>query len=423
MTKRNLLDDDNDLESQIRRELEEQNARNNPNNKPKENISFGDKESGFVQNNRVSSAIKDKKKPVNRRAGLLLILFALLLFGVFVLPKLISPFKTEEVETPTQEVKSVSQTYRKPEPIEETKVFTFDEQEPQEELLGAEPVTASIQQKLIKSASAMMVKTGSASVSLTQENQTALKEGDEITQNAINQAQGQLNLLNGGPGNKGDLLGGNTGGSDPFMDTPAFTPTAARKSQFNPNLLLEQGTLIPCVLRVKVISNIGGQASCIIANDVYSANGNVLLIEKGSRVNGFYQGNSVEHGHAQLAVVWQEMRTMNNLVIPLHSGSTDELGANGLTGWVDNHFWERFSNAVMLSLILDSNNILVGKIAGNQQRNTENTRQATQEVATTVLEQMGDIKPTLYKNQGDKVGIFVARDIDFSGVYQLKRVR
>ncbi|KYK72337.1 hypothetical protein [Aggregatibacter actinomycetemcomitans] len=160
MTKRNLLDDDNDLESQIRRELEEQNARNNPNNKPKENISFGDKESGFVQNNRVSSAIKDKKKPVNRRAGLLLILFALLLFGVFVLPKLISPFKTEEVETPTQEVKSVSQTYRKPEPIEETKVFTFDEQEPQEELLGAEPVTASIQQKLIKSASAMMVKTG-----------------------------------------------------------------------------------------------------------------------------------------------------------------------------------------------------------------------------------------------------------------------
>ncbi len=77
----------------------------------------------------------------------------------------------------------------------------------------------------------------------------------------------------------------------------------------------------------------------------------------------------------------------------------------------------------MLSLILDSNNILVGKIAGNQQRNTENTRQATQEVATTVLEQMGDIKPTLYKNQGDKVGIFVARDIDFSGVYQLKRVR
>ena len=53
--------------------------------------------------------------------------------------------------------------------------------------------------------------------------------------------------------------------------------------------------------------------------------------------------------------------------------------------------------------------------------NSENTREASKEIATTVLEQMGDIKTTIYKNQGDKVGIFVARDIDFSNVYELKR--
>jgi type IV secretion system protein VirB10 len=421
MTERNLLDDDNDLESQIQRELEEQKARANQSNEPKENISFNN-DAGLVQDDRISSSVKDKKKPVNRRAGLLLILFALLLFGVFVLPKLLGAFKTEEVEEPKQETKAVSQTYRKPEPVEETKVFALDEKEPQEELLGAEPVNAPVPQKLIKSASTMMVKQGGSNSDLSQESKEAVKEDDEMTKNAISQAQGQLNLLDGSRGNKGNLLG-ESGSGDPFMETPTFTATAARKSEFNPNLLLEQGTLIPCVLRVKVISNIGGQASCTIANDVYSANGNVLLIEKGSRVNGFYQGNSVEHGHKQLAVIWQEIRTMHNLVIPLHSGSTDELGANGLNGWVDNHFWERFSNAVMLSLILDSNNIIVGKMADNQQRNTENTRQASQDVATTVLEQMGDIKPTLYKNQGDKVGIFVARDIDFSGVYQLKRSR
>jgi conjugal transfer protein trbI/virB10 len=422
MTERNLLDDDNDLESQIRREFEEQKARSNQSKEPKENPSFSNQESGFVKDDRISSAVKDKKKPVNRRAGLLVILFALLLFGVFVLPKLLGAFKTEEVEDPKQEIKAASQTYRKPEPVQEEKVFALEEKEPQEELLGAEPVVVPEPQKLIKSASTMMVKTGGTS-GFSQDAQNSLAEDDEMTRNAINQAKGQLNLLDGDSGNKKGNLLGEEGNGDPFMETPTFTATAARKSEFNPNLLLEQGTLIPCVLRVKVISNIGGQASCTISNDVYSANGNVLLIEKGSRVNGFYQGNSVEHGHAQLAVIWQEIRTMNNLVIPLHSGSTDELGANGLTGWVDHHFWERFSNAVMLSLILDSNNILIGKVADNQQRNTENTRQATQDVAVTVLEQMGDIKPTLYKNQGDKVGIFVARDIDFSGVYQLKRAR
>lgn len=112
---------------------------------------------------------------------------------------------------------------------------------------------------------------------------------------------------------------------------------------------------------------------------------------------------------------------MNNLVIPLASGSTDELGANGLNGWVDNHFWERFSNAIMLSMILDGNNILLSKMTDTAQNNSENTREASKEIATTVLEQMGDIKPTIYKNQGDKVGIFVARDVDFSNVYELKR--
>ena len=34
---------------------------------------------------------------------------------------------------------------------------------------------------------------------------------------------------------------------------------------------------------------------------------------------------------------------------------------------------------------------------------------------------MINIKPTLYKNHGDIVGVYVNRDIDFRNVYELKR--
>ena len=40
-------------------------------------------------------------------------------------------------------------------------------------------------------------------------------------------------------------------------------------------------------------------------------------------------------------------------------------------------------------------------------------------MANTALEKFINIQPTLYKNHGDIVGVYVNRDIDFSKVYKL----
>jgi type IV secretion system protein VirB10 len=88
---------------------------------------------------------------------------------------------------------------------------------------------------------------------------------------------------------------------------------------------------------------------------------------------------------------------------------------------VDNHFWDRFGNAILLSLIGD-----LGAWATNQGQRGDNnvsfdtTLNGGQEVITTILERSLDIPPTLYKNQGERIGIMVARDLDFSLVYDLK---
>lgn len=82
-----------------------------------------------------------------------------------------------------------------------------------------------------------------------------------------------------------------------------------------------------------------------------------------------------------------------------------------------------------LSVIDDSFAILANELSKNSTSNTniynftENTRESASEIAKIALEKMIDIKPTLYKNQGDLVGVYVNKDIDFSKVYKLQRKR
>ncbi|HEB9432555.1 TPA: type IV secretion system protein VirB10 [Campylobacter coli] len=205
-----------------------------------------------------------------------------------------------------------------------------------------------------------------------------------------------------------------------------FTPTIAKVSEFDQNLLLPKGTYIGCALKTRLVSSIKGGIACIVSNNVYSANGNTLLIEKGSTITGTFNTGQLDDGMDRLFVIWQEIRTPNNIIIPVYSGATDELGASGMQGWVDHHYMKRFGSAILLSMIDDSMAILADQLSKNGNNNnyynySENTRENVNEIANTALEKMIDIKPTLYKNHGDLVGVYVNRDIDFSKVYKLTR--
>lgn len=217
--------------------------------------------------------------------------------------------------------------------------------------------------------------------------------------------------------------------SNKDFDGDTFSPTVAKINEFNPDLLLPKGSYIGCSLDTRFVSAIAGSTSCTVSQNVYSSNGNVLLIEKGSKLFGTYKGDNANDGTSRYFVAWQEVRTPNHLRIPLNSGSSDELGGAGLEGEIDHKWMMRFGSSIMLSMVDDIFNVLAhnltknngGNNSGNQIDFTENTRDNASNIASIALEKFINIKPTVYKQHGDLVGVYVNRDVDFSKVYKISR--
>ena len=206
--------------------------------------------------------------------------------------------------------------------------------------------------------------------------------------------------------------------ADKLKPTPIDCVRAARLP--NRNLVVTQGTSIPCVLETAMSSDVAGFVSCVVLRDVMSDSGNVVLMEKGTQVVGEYRGN-VRRGSKRMFVLWARAKTPTGVIVALASPATDALGRAGFDGDIDTHFWERFGSALLLSIVGDASSIGRQQLQdGSIQIN--NTTGATNTAAGIAVEQSINIPPTLSKNQGELVNIFVARDLDFSSVYQLKRI-
>lgn len=180
--------------------------------------------------------------------------------------------------------------------------------------------------------------------------------------------------------------------------------------------LLTTGTVLPCTLQTAMDSTLPGLVACVIPQDVTGKTG-LTLLDRGTRVVGEFQGG-VRQGQARLFVAWTRAETPQGVVIELASPAADPLGCAGLPGAVDRHFWERFGGALLLSLVEGA--LQAGNTALARDGSTTIDTGDTQGVIAETLRNTIDIPPTITKNQGELVSIFVARDLDFRQVYDLQ---
>lgn len=202
------------------------------------------------------------------------------------------------------------------------------------------------------------------------------------------------------------------------------TTTASVKAQQRGDLtyLLAKGTNIRCGLDTKIVTTQPGFTRCIVSKDVYSANGKTLLIERGSKIIG-EQTSALLQGQARVFVLWNELETPSGVKVPLASPGAGALGESGHAAYVKYHFWRRFGGALMISMIGDAGDAFSNRqnrpSGSNNHISYENTTEAAQQMATEALKNSINIPPTGTINQGTLINIMVARDVDFSNVYEL----
>ena len=115
------------------------------------------------------------------------------------------------------------------------------------------------------------------------------------------------------------------------MLRPTRTVAVAAGVMPDRRFLLPKGAFIDCTLETAIDSSLPGMTTCITATDVWSADGSVVLLERGTKLVGETRGD-VRTGQERLFVLWSEARTPAGVVVELASPGTDELGRSWCHG-------------------------------------------------------------------------------------------
>ncbi len=219
-----------------------------------------------------------------------------------------------------------------------------------------------------------------------------------------------------------DARAADAGGPEPSSGASSLWSSATVRAQRLPTRRgwLAKGTFLDGTLETAIDSTLPGLVTAVLARDTYGADGELVLLERGTRLLGEVRGQ-VTRGQSRLFVEWQEARTPSGLVVELKSPGTDALGRAGLTGDIDRHFGERFGAALLVS-VLDG--AVQAGVASSRQGGGDQvvvSPSGSQDIASEALKDTIGIPTTIRVAPGTRLQVLVARDVDFRGVYGSER--
>jgi type IV secretion system protein VirB10 len=181
--------------------------------------------------------------------------------------------------------------------------------------------------------------------------------------------------------------------------------------------LVQAGTVIPGALITGIRSDLPGQITAQVTENVFdSPTGRLLLIPQGARLIGVYD-SQVAFGQSRVLLVWTRLIMPNGRSIVLErQPGADAAGYSGLEDGVDNHWGELLKAAALSTLLAVGTELGAGSDTNS---NDSAILQALRHGAGDSLNQTGqqvvrrslNIQPTLTIRPGFPVRVIVNRDL------------
>lgn len=238
-------------------------------------------------------------------------------------------------------------------------------------------------------------------------------------------AAGQLPF---GPGNR--AVTADAGPSDPnrsFARQMSGQPVtvAVPRRVGNLECMSLQGKMIDAELETAINTDLPGQIRAIVSSPLYAEQGREPLVPSGSRLNGVYN-STVRKGQVRVFAIWNRLIRPDGVEITLDSNASDALGRAGLAGETDNHFGQIFGMSVLLSIIgAGAGNAGVSSDTGYNSADAyrREVQQSFAKTSDRVLEPYASIPPTNTVTQGERIKVFLNRDLDFCPLISAARER
>lgn len=177
--------------------------------------------------------------------------------------------------------------------------------------------------------------------------------------------------------------------------------------------VVQAGTVIPAALITGIRSDLPGQVTAQVAENVYdSPTGSFLLIPQGAKLIGQYD-NQVAFGQSRVLLVWNRliMPDGTSIVLQRQQGADAE-GFSGLEDQVDHH-WGQLFRAAALSTLLGVGSSLgsSGEESDIAKAIRESTQNSMSNVGQQIVGRQLDVQPTLTVRPGFPVRVIVNRDL------------